>query len=383
MKGHIRQRGKRSWAIKLDIGRDPATGKRRTKWHTVRGTKRDAQRELNRLLYHLDESTYVEPTRLGIAELLDRWLANVCHSVRPKTFERYEEIVTHHLKPALGHHRISKLQPIHISEVWAKALLEGRRDNSGGLSAQTVKHHHRVLSQALKWAVRMQLLSRNPAEDVDPPRVERKEMTILSPDETRKLLESISHTRLYIIVLLAVTTGMRRGEILGLRWRNVDLSVGRLSVVQVLEQTKDGVNFQAPKTPRSRRLIALPPMTVEALQAHKLQQSEALLRLGIRQDGGGLVVCRGDGEPIRPPSVSNEFGRLVKRIDVPRVRFHDLRHTHLSHLLSEGVHPKVASERAGHSSVSITLDVYSHVMPGMQEDAASKIDALLRTPLER
>ncbi len=383
MKGHIRKRGKESWAIKIDIGRDPETGKRRTKWHTVRGGKRDAQRELNRLLAALDANEYVEPSRTTVAEFLQQWLDTVKPSVRPKTFERYADIVHHHLVPALGTHVLSKLQPVHISTAWSKALESGRRDGKGGLSAQSVKHHHRILSQALKQAVRWQMIARNPAKDVEPPRPVRKEMRILTPKETGVLLDAIGGTKLYMPVLLAVTTGMRRGEILGLRWRDVDLDGASISVTQTLEQTAKGVQFQPPKTARSRRTISLPAVAVDALRRHRREQAELRLAQGMGRDDEGLVICRYDGAPVQPRSLTREFARRIAGIDVPTVRFHDLRHTHISHLLLEGVHPKVASERAGHASVSITLDTYSHVLPGMQEEAANRIDAILRPMVER
>ena len=383
MKGHIRQRGKHSWAVKLDIGRDPVTGKRRTRWHTVRGTKRDAQRELNRLLHELDTGAYVEPNKLTVTEFLRRWLKDVRPNVRPKTFERYNEIVEHHLIPAFGQRSLAKLQPVDIAAAWSHALDAGRCDGKGGLSAQTVKHHHRVLSQALSRAVRWQLLTRNPAAVVDPPRPQRKEMKILSPAETGQLLTALEHTRLYVPVLIAVTTGLRRGEFLALRWRNVDLDAGSLSVVQMLEQTRDGLRFQAPKTARSRRTITLPSLTVDVLRRHKVKQAKELLRLGIRHGEDALVVCAPDGQPCDPNNFSREFQRLLAGTDLPRIRLHDLRHSHISHLLLNGVHPKVASERAGHASVSITLDTYSHVLPGLQEDAAAGIDSMLRTALEQ
>ena len=383
MKGHIKKRGRRSWAVKLDMGRDPITGKRRTKWHTIRGTKRDAERERNRLLYELDEGLYVEPTPETVKAYLPRWLAHVGPNVRATTLQRYREIVEHHLIPAIGHHQLAKLKPIQVSDAWANALANGRRDGKGGLSAQTVKHLHRVLSQALKQAVRWQIIARNPCDAIDAPRPQRQEMTIVSDDEAARLLDAIAQTRMHLPVLLAVTTGMRRGEILGMRWRDVELDGAALSVSQTLEHTKDGLKFAPPKTARSRRRISLPALTFEALRRHKARQARELLALGVRKGDDGLVVCRRDGEPIRPRSITREFTRLVARADVPRVRFHDLRHTHISHLLLSCVHPKVASERAGHASVSITLDTYSHVLPGLQENAASRIDDLLRTALER
>ena len=317
-----------------------------------------------------------------MGEFLEDWLAAVKRNLRPKTFDRYREIVAHHLVPALGNHVLSQLKAVHIDAAWNAALASGRRNGKGGLSAQTVKHHHRVLSQALKRAVRRRLLVRNPAADVDPPRPQRHEMAILSPDETKRFLKDIEHTRLHTPVLLAVTTGMRRGEFMGLRWRDTDLVANTLSVTQVLEQTNEGFRFQPPKTARSRRQIDLPLLTVEALHRHKERQAEDHLRLGLGRPEHDLVVCRANGKPMQPRSLTHEFTRLVKRADVPRVRFHDLRHAHISHLMLNGESPKLAAERAGHASVSITLDVYSHLLPGMHQDAARRIDELLRDGVE-
>ena len=184
-------------------------------------------------------------------------------------------------------------------------------------------------------------------------------------------------------ILLAVTTGMRRGEILALRWKDVDLDAGTLAVQQTLEQTRKGLSFKAPKTARSRRTISLPSLTVEALRRHKVHQAEDRLSSpGIGRAEIDLVSSLRDGSPSSPRALTQEFKRLAKKLGFA-VRFHDLRHTHISHLLAEGVHPKVASERAGHASVAITLDTYSHVLPGLQEDAAARIDAALRTHLEQ
>ena len=382
MRGHIRKRGKRSWAIKLDIGRDPETNKRRTKWHTVHGTKRDAEKELARLLHQLDQNTYVEPSRSTIKQHLSDWIDRIEPNVRPKTAERYNDIIRLHLIPMLGHHRLDKLAPIHIEQAWQTALTDGRRRGKGGLAPRSVQQMHRLLSQALKAAVRLQLLARNPADAVAPPRAQHTEMQILTPAQSKQLLGAVHHTRLFVPILLALTTGMRRGEILGLRWRDVDLAAGWLSVNQSLEQTRDGLRFQPPKTARSRRRIPLPAMTVEALVMHRKTQAEELLRRGRGKDADRLVVCKRNGEPMQPRTFTIDFMRAIRQVDVPRIRFHDLRHSHLSHLLAGNIHPKVASERAGHSRVNTTLDTYSHVLPDMQSEAAQLVDDLLGTAQE-
>lgn len=382
MKGHIRPRGKNTWAIKYEIGRDPKTGKRRSKWVTVHGAKRDAQRELRRILHEIDNNQHIEPSCMTLAEYLETWLADYARNrVSAKTFERYTEIARKHLIPALGGHQLVKLTPLHIQSYHGDALAEGRIGSKGGLSAQTVLHHHRLLSQALKRAVRLQLLVRNPCDAVDPPRPARREIKILDHPETARLLKKTEGRRLYVPILLAVATGMRRGEILALRWQDVDLDGATLSVCRTLEETRDGLNFKMPKTARSRRTITLPSFAVDALRRHRARQAEEKLLAGPAYDDHGLICARADGSPTKPDDMSRDFRRMAIRLGFG-ISFHGLRHTHLSHLLAAGVHPKVASERAGHASVGITLDTYSHVMPGLQEDAARKVDIAIRHALE-
>jgi integrase len=381
MKGHIRQRGPQSWAIVLDLGRD-AEGKRRQKWHTVRGSKKDAQRELARLLHEINTGAYVEPSRMTVSDFLDRWLDDYARaSVSAKTFERYEEIVRLHLKPALGHHPLAKLQPLHIARYYTEALASGRIDGSGGLSARSVLHHHRVLRAALHQGVKWLLLPRNPADAVDPPRPQHREMRALDETATAKLLRAAAHSRLSLPVLLAVTTGLRRGEILALRWQDVDFQNGTFAVRQSLEQTRGGLSFKQPKTVKGRRVVALPSLTLDALKQHKVKQATTKLALGATYEDNDLVCAREDGTPWPPDAFSTAFVGLVRRAGIPAIRFHDLRHTHATQLLRQGVHPKVVSERLGHSTVGITLDVYSHVLPGMQAEAATRTDAALRAAL--
>jgi integrase len=383
VEGHIRKRGKRSWSIVVERGRGP-DGRRLQSWHTVRGTRRDAERERARLLHELNTGAYVEPAKLTVAQYLDQWLRDYAEPrVAAKTFERYEEIIERHLVPALGHHRLDKLQPLHIQAYYSSALRGGRLDGKGGLSAQTVLHHHRLLRQALHQAVRWQLLMRNPADAVEPPRPRRREMQALDDDQVARLLEAAKMTNNYIPVLIAVTTGLRRGEVLALRWQDVDLDKGTLAVRQTLQQTKAGLAFKEPKSQKSRRVVALPPILVEELRKHRTAQGKQRLTLGPAYQDHDLVCPQDDGAPRSPNALSCAFRDLVSRVEVPRVRLHDQRHTHATQLLKHGVHPKVVSERLGHANIGITLDVYSHVLPGMQEDAARRVDAALRSALNR
>ncbi len=208
-------------------------------------------------------------------------------------------------------------------------------------------------------------------------------MTTLTVEQSTRLLSAIKHTRPYWPVLLGLTTGMRRGEILALRWRNVDLEHGAVRVVESVEQTKAGLRFKAPKT-ESARGITLPSFAVHELRRLKRQQAEELLALGIRQSGETLVCARADGQPHQPRSLTHEFTSLIGRmIDIPRVRFHDLRHSHATQLLSAGVHPKIAQERLGHSTITTTMDLYSHVTKTMQEDVADQLDRAFSRAMAR
>ena len=265
---------------------------------------------------------------------------------------------------------------------YAKALKSGRRDGTGGLSPRTVHHMHRILKQALATAVRWRVLPYNPLEFVDPPKVERGKMKALDPAETARLLAHFRPTRMFVPVLLAALCGLRRGEIAALRWASVDLSRRQVSVVESTEQTAKGVRFKETKSGRART-VALPALVVDELRKARIGQAEELLRVGVRLTDQTHIVAQADGQPLQPNSLTHEFVRLLaKARGLPRIRFHDLRHTHATQLLSNGVHPKVAQERLGHSSVGITLDLYSHVLPGMQEDAAAKVDAAIRAAID-
>jgi integrase len=377
MKGSIRPQGKRSWEIRVYLGRG-SDGRRLYRSHTVTGTKRQAQHELNDLLGKLQRGEYVAPSRMAVAEYLDRWLRDYAAvKVAAKTLERYAEIVHVHLAPALGHHLLPKLQPLHIQAYYSDALQRGRCDGRGGLSAQTVLHHHRVLREALQQAVRWQLLARNPADAVEPPRAQLREMEAFDQSEVERLLEAARGTRMAVPVLLAVTTGLRRGELLGLRWQDVDLDGGKLAVRQSLEQTKAGLAFKQPKTQKGRRVVTLPPLTVEALRRHRADQARERLLLGPAYKDHGLVLAYGDGSPLKPAEMTRLFGVLARKAGVRPLSLHKVRHTHATLLLGANVHPKVVSERLGHATVGITLDTYSHVLPNLQEEAARKIDALL------
>jgi integrase len=378
--GHIRERSPGSFELRYSLGTDPGTGKRKVVTVTFRGGRKAAETELRRLLRTVDTNEHVDPNRLTVTQWMATWLGAVKAEVAPKSHERYTEIVDGFIVPALGSLALSKLAPSHIQTAYNSWADGGRRDGKpGGLSPRTRRHIHRILKSALSRAVEQQLLARNPADAFKKrlPKVERKEMTTLEPAQAARLLSEIRHTRIYWPALIALATGMRRGEVLALRWRNINLDRGTLSIVESLEQTKAGLRFKAPKTEKSRA-VTLPAFAVDELRARRREQAEELLALGIRLTGDTLLCARADGAPMQPRSLTHEFTRLVGRIkDMPRVRYHDLRHSHATQLLAAGVHPKVAQERLGHSTISTTLDLYSHVTDTMQQDAATKLDSAL------
>ncbi len=381
--GHIRERSPGSFEIRYNLGTDPATGKRKIATDTVRGSRKDAEKELRRLLRTLDTGEHVDPTRMTVRQWLTTWLGTVRQEIAPSSHHRYSIIVHQHLVPALGNLPITKLSPAHIQSFYNDLTTTGRRDDRPGpLAPRTRQHIHRVLSAALARAVEQQVIVRNPADVFKRrlPKAERKEMVALTSEQSAALLDATRPTPLYLPVMLALATGMRRGEILALRWRNVDLDRGIVRATESLEQSKGGLRFNPPKSGRAR-VITLPSFAADELRERKRAQAEQLLKVGIRQSGNTLVCARPDGQPTTPLGLSNMFFKFVRKgavYDLPTLRFHDLRHTHATQLLMAGVHPRIAQERLGHSTVALTLDLYSHVTATMQEDAAAKIDAAFK-----
>jgi integrase len=383
MRGHVRERGKGNWYAVLSV-RDPQTGKRRVSFISLPNCngKREAQQECARIVTEMRNGAYVEPDKTTLAQFLERWLGQIKTQVSPRTYGRYCEIVHNNLVPALGAARLTKLRPEHISETYGKALARGRRDGKGGLSSQTVHHMHTILKQALKQACVWRVITHNPADLVKPPKLERNEMRTIDTDQTAAMIEAARGTMMFIPILIGVLCGLRRGEVVALRWRSVDLENGQLSVVASTEQGRGGIREKETKSGKGR-LVALPPMLVTELRRHRMQQAEWLLKLGVRLTDDHHVVTGEDGESIWPSSLTRAFRKFMHRHSLPQIRLHDLRHSHATHLLAAGVHPKIAQERLGHSSIGITLDLYSHVLPGMQEDAVAKVDAALQAALNK
>ena len=379
MRGHITKRGKDSYTVVLNLGRDPSTGKRKQQWVSVKGTKKEAEKRLSELLNQLDNGVYMKPGKTTLADFLERWLRDyACSNLAPRTAEGYETIIRNHLIPKLGSIPLTKIKPEHIQRYYADMLANGRCNGKGALNPLTVRHHHMTLHNALKCAVKWGLLVRNPVDAIDAPRTTHTEMKVMSEEDLNRFLEVVKPTPYYSLFYLALFTGMRRSELLGLRWSDVDLLLCQISVNRTLHRLRNGdIVFGPPKTAKGRRIVSLSPSTALVLREHWETQEAIRLMQGLRLRDTDLVFSKEDGHPLIPNAVTSAWQRLSKRSGLVGIRLHDARHTHASLMLKQGVHPKIVQERLGHSTIAITLDTYSHVAPGLQEAAATRFDDVL------
>ena len=385
MRGHVRKRGN-VWYFIVDAGPHPETGKRQQRWVSGGRTRKACEQALAKYLHETEAGTYAAPIKITVADHLKQWFRDYAvPNVRPRTAEGYRGIIKDHLIPKLGRLQLEKLTPRHLQRYYASALKEGRLKGPGGLSAQTIRHHHSVIYSALKQAVRWGLLTRNVAQLVSPPRITRRQPSSMDVGDVLRLLEAARTTRYYPFVHLAIYTGLRRSELLGLQWRDIDLDAGRLSVVRSLVWRRNGTGYDLndPKTERSRRMVPLALETVLVLRVHREHQQEAARKPnGRRPTKEGFVFTNRYGVPLHGDVVSHAVPRIAREAGLGHVRLHDTRHTHATILLAQSVHPKVAQERLGHATIGTTMDLYSHVIPGLQEEAAVRFAETLKEKRE-
>lgn len=371
MKGHVCKRGN-TWAAVLYLGRGD-DGKPKYKWSSHR-TRREAEAYVAQMANILHGGGTVPNTRLKTREWLTQWIHdNVAVTAAPKTLASYREIVNVHLIPAMGHIHLTKLSPAAI-----QAMAQEKLDS--GLSSTTARYIVSVLGIALNRAVKLGLIARNPVALVEKPKKADREMLVLNQEETRHFLATAQEKarEYYALFLTAVMTGMRQGELLGLRWSDLDLEQGVARITQIAQRMGDTVTFKAPKTPRSRRTIPLSETVTGALRKRKADVMERRLLFGAEYNNLDLVFCQPDGKPLHAGNISQRvLPRILKAAKLRRIPFHGLRHCHASLLLAQGVNPKIVSERLGHSAIGITLQTYSALLPGIQEKAISELDAAL------
>jgi len=378
MRGHIVKRAKDSYSIKIGVGRDAATGKYKYQWVTVRGTRKDAEKRLAELLHQLDNGTFIKPGKITVREYLEKWLSDYAKpNLSPRGFERYQGIIAKHLIPDFGNIILTQLRPEHLQEHYTAKL-------NDGLSAGTVRYHHAVIHRALQTAVKWGLVARNVADGVDVPRIHRNEMQTWDEDDISRFLEVAKDSPYYALFHTALFTGMRRSELLALRWQDIDFVFSQIYVNRSLHHLKDGSYiFTEPKSAKSRRTIALSPSAILTLKEHKDKQALERAMLGMPLKDNDLVFSDLEGKPLRPNTITRAWRTLATRAEVKPIRFHDARHSHASILLKQGIHPKIVQERLGHASIQMTLDTYSHVAPGLQQAAAESFDRLLNGRCEK
>ena len=369
MRGHIKKRSKyvNSWTIYVDSC-DPITGKRKQISATVRGTKKDAQRELRQLINKIEAGIYIKPTKETVQAFLKRWIIEypASNELAPKTIRTYKFLIECYILPNIGNIVLSSLTPPQVQALYTKLI------EQDGVSQRTALHVHRVLSQALNYAARQDLIPYNPAsrEKVTPPRPKWIKTSFLDEEQVMKLLDEAAGSRYYDFIYLALWTGMRRNEILALRWQDIDLNQGTVFVNASIHQVDGRLMRRATKTQRSCRTISISTSACDLFRQRKGQ----LIAQGLVPRDSDYVFSRADGQPFHPDAVTHDFAKIIKSAGLLNIRLHDLRHTHASFLIRQGIPAKVISERLGHGGISITMDTYGHLMPGMDGIAAQKFD---------
>lgn len=360
-----------SWAGVVDLSPDPVTGKRRQKRVTAR-TRRECEEKIRAILDQVDEGDAFGHEKVTLDEFARQWLEAVESSLRPSTFRRYADMLRVHILPQLGTRQLAKLAPIDLQRFYANRL-------ASGLSSTTVHHLHVMLHRVLKQAERWGMVTRNVASMVDAPRRTFPEITTWNLEQVNQFFAITDQHELAALWRLALLTGMRRGELLGLMWDDIDLDRGTLAVRRTLSRGNGGRwELGQPKTAAGRRSIALPASCVTSLRKHRARQNEERLRLGELWEDHGFVFTNRTGNMLHVNSLDLAFKKVTAASGLPLIRFHDLRHTSATLLLAQGVHPKIVQERLGHADITMTLNRYSHVTPDMQRLAADTLDAALR-----
>lgn len=369
MRGHISKRGNK-YSFVLDIGRDPVTKKRRQKRVSGFKTKKDATEAMTTMINELNRGMYVETTNDTFSDYLDRWLKHKKTRVAHSTYEHYKTYVDNHIKPAIGNVLVHELRPLILQDFY-DSLLEQNK-----LAKQSIRHIQRIVSNCLNLGVKMGEIKTNVSTAIDPIRISKKEQLYWNKHEVDIFLDAAKDHIHYIAFYLAIFTGMRQGEILGLKWDSIDFDNKTLYVQRGLKKIEGGYELNDLKNSSSYRSIAMSDGLYEELKKHRKRQNEIKLKIGEGYDNQDFVVATKVGTFVLPTNLGRAFRLICNKLEIPKIRFHDLRHTHASLLFSQNIHPKIVQERLGHSSIEITLDTYSHMLPNMQESAAQKLDEM-------
>jgi integrase len=362
--GTIRKRTDGRWEGRLNL----PDGSHK---YYYRKTRQEVAQMLAKASSDRDKGVSIVSEKENVSQFLLYWLEVMKPKLKIRTWILYRQLMVTHAIPALGTIKLARLHQQHVQGLYARKLEEG-------LSPTTVHHLHAVLHRALGQALRWGMIAQNVRDLVEAPAIAHHEMQVLTPDQAKEFLEAASGHRLEALFVLALTTGLREGEILALKWRDLDLEAGMLQVRGNLQRIKGEVFITTPKNRYSRRHVTLSSLATTSLHAHRARQLSERMELGAVWEDNDLVFANGVGKPIeRTDLIRRQFAPLLEHAGLPRIRFHDLRHTAATLLLLQGIHPKVVSEMLGHSQVGITLNLYSHVLPNMQRDASAAMDRLL------
>jgi integrase len=367
--GQIVSRGRRRWLVRVFLGRDHQTRKRRYLNRTIHGPARRAQEYLTKTLHERDLGRGLEAAEITLNEFLDRWLDTAAKpKLRDKSYESYESLLRRYIRPALGERILSAITPLDVQGAYQKMI-------ERGLSSRTVRYTHSVLRSAMRQAIRWRLQAQDPTDGAQLPRLRRREMRVLSADHSRAFLSAALKTHYGPVFAVALTTGMRPSEYLALKWQDIDWDRGTVSVVRTLERSAGDWRFAETKRARSRRIIKFQDWVLKTLQNLKAITTR---RSGCSQpDNSELVFTSPAGHPIYSDKLAKRFKAILRQAGLPVVRLYDLRHTSATLALAAGVPPKVVAEQLGHASTAFTLDVYAHLLPHMQEQAAKKVEEVL------
>lgn len=358
-----------TWYFVVEAGKDEK-GKRKQVFKRGFKTETEAKREMRKVALQIDENTYVKPTNRTLAEFFPEWLQSKSIKLRKHTLEVYTGHVNKHITPRLGRFELLKITTAQIERFYIDLAKEA------DLSPRTILDIHKIVKSAFEAAVKRKYVSNNPVKDAETPKVDKKEMTVWGVQEANMFLKVAREHRLYPAFLLALTTGMRQSEILGLRWKDIDFENETLSVRQTLSHDGKELTVQT-KTKSSTRTISLDQRVLEGLQKHKRIVMKEMLAVRPVYKNNDLVVCTGFGTPVQPRNLLRTFYNLIKKANVPKIRFHDLRHTVASLMLQGDINPKIVKEILGHSDVRITLDIYCHVLPSVHKETAKKYGNML------
>ncbi|MDD5094305.1 MAG: tyrosine-type recombinase/integrase [Dehalococcoidia bacterium] len=370
--GSIKRTKAGTWTCVFDLGVDPLTGKRKQQRMTFR-TKVEAEKAVRDQLTRVENGGYVKPERLTVSQFLDQWMDSYARpNLSPSTVQGYAGIVNFHLKPGLGAIPLQRLEPLHISKFYTRL-------NDGTRTAKTCRNVHNVLAKALSQAVRLRLIPFNPAKAVDAPRYQRRQMKLLTEAQVSLFEEAIEKSPFKDAFIISMYSGLRRAEVLGLRWCDVDLLLGQIKVSQTLLRIPGrGIIFKPPKSVSSRRPVDLGPTPCIALRKRKEQRTAELAAAGALLDEDSLIFSYIDGRPYEPTGFSHSFKEIARQIGCENMRLHDLRHYHGSALIKDGVNIKVVQERLGHADVATTLNFYAHTFPGQDREAALKFEESMK-----